>query len=287
MVTFGNARRVFLAVAAILAAAIANAVVATHAVAQAGAIVLAPHRAVYDLKLAESRGKSTLASARGRILYDFGGSACEGYTLQFRQVSELNNGEGRVSTSDLRSSTFEEGDAKSFRFNSQNSVNNRVIDVVDGRAHRSVGATSVQLTKPENSKFNIDSNVVFPTEHMRRAIVAAREGKTILEFPVYDGSETGRRVYNTLTVIGQPIAPDQRKPDDVAATNDVLSKMTRWPIKISYFDKSATGDPAPIYSIGFEMYENGISRALSLDYPEFVISGALTVLEIREARACP
>ena len=55
-----------------------------HAVA-----VLAPHRAVYDLTLTRTRGKRPIKSVRGRILYDFNGSPCEGYALQFRQVSEI------------------------------------------------------------------------------------------------------------------------------------------------------------------------------------------------------
>ena len=54
-------------------------------------------------------------SARGRILYDFSGNACEGYALQFRQVSELDNGEGKVTLSDLRSTTWEDGAAKKLR----------------------------------------------------------------------------------------------------------------------------------------------------------------------------
>ena len=37
-----------------------------------------------------------MSAVRGRILYDFSGSACEGYALQFRQVSELDSGEGKV-----------------------------------------------------------------------------------------------------------------------------------------------------------------------------------------------
>src|SRR5262249_6660813 len=69
---------------------------------------LAAHRAVYELKLASTRGKGGAVAARGRILYDFSGSLCEGYTLEFRQVSELNNGEGKVTLSDLRSTTWED-----------------------------------------------------------------------------------------------------------------------------------------------------------------------------------
>src|SRR5690349_7537144 len=77
---------------------------------------LVAHRAIYDLSLGTTRGgNSQIAGVRGRILYDFGGNACQGYSLEFRQVSELDSGEGRVSTSDLRSTTWEGADAKSFK----------------------------------------------------------------------------------------------------------------------------------------------------------------------------
>ena len=56
---------------------------------------------------------------------------------------------------------------------------------------------------------------------------------------------------------------------------------------MSYFDKAAKGgDQAPIYSIKFEVYENGVSRALMLDYNDFAISGELTSIEIRETKPC-
>ena len=72
-------------------------------------VVLVPHRAIYDLTLGETRGNSQIAGVRGRILYDFDGNACQGYSLEFRQVSELDTGEGKMSTSDLRSTTWEDG----------------------------------------------------------------------------------------------------------------------------------------------------------------------------------
>ena len=97
---------------------------------------LASHRAIYELKLAHTRGNSPAVAARGRILYDFSGNSCDGYALQFRQVSELDNGEGKVTLSDLRSTTWEDGAAKKFIFKSQNYVNETLIDTVDGQAER-------------------------------------------------------------------------------------------------------------------------------------------------------
>ena len=73
--------------------------------AQGTAAVARLARAVYDLKLSTPRGKRAMNAVRGRILYDFSGSACEGYALQFRQVSELDSGEGKVIVRDLRATS--------------------------------------------------------------------------------------------------------------------------------------------------------------------------------------
>ena len=46
------------------------------------------HQALYELKLVKSRGSNAISGARGRILYNFSGSACEGYALQLRRAEE-------------------------------------------------------------------------------------------------------------------------------------------------------------------------------------------------------
>src|SRR5438067_8516629 len=247
---------------------------------------LASHRAIYELKLAQTRGNSAAVAARGRILYDFSGNSCDGYALQFRQVSELDNGEGKVTLSDLRSTTWEDGAAKKFIFKSQNYVNETLIDTVDGQAERQRDNVAVSLTQPAAKTFDVAAGAVFPTDHMRRIIEAAREDKNILELPVYDGSEKGEKVYNTLTVIGPAIAPDERVPADAAAREPALAGLKRWPVTVSYFDRTGRDDQAPVYSIRFEVYENGISRALMLDYNDFAISGELTSIELKNSTPC-
>lgn len=253
----------------------------------AGKVELAPHRAVYDLRLSETRGNRNAEAVTGRILYDFSGNSCDGYALQFRQVSEMDSGEGKASVSDLRTITWENGTATSYRFQSENFLDEKAIETVDGQAERKSDGVAVNLTKPDTKKFDTAAEVVFPTEHMRRIIAAARAGSTILELPVYDGSENGEKIYNTLTVIGAVIPPDQRKPTDAAAGQAALDGMTRWPVTISYFEKGADGgEQTPVYSVGFELYENGISRALTLDYNDFVLRGDMSVLEIKESKPC-
>jgi hypothetical protein len=273
--------------AASIGVAVAASLGARRATALTPVADLVSHRAVYDLKLAHARGNPSAVSARGRILYDFSGSVCDGYTLQFRQVSELDNGEGKVTLSDLRSTSWEDGAAKKFIFKSQNYLNQTLIDSVDGQAEREVDKIAVGLTKPTDRKFDLDAAVAFPTDHMRRIIEAARAEKSLLELPIYDGSDKGDKVYNTLTVIGRAILPDERLPADAAAGQQAFAGLKRWPVTVSYFDRAARGgDQVPVYSIKFELYENGVSRALLLDYNDFAISGELTSIEVRDTKPC-
>ena len=286
MTILGNS--VICASAVVLAAGVLIGGFACHpAAALTPANELASHRAVYELKLVQARSNNTV-DAHGRILYDFSGNACEGYALQFRQVSVLDNGEGKTALSDMRSTTWEDGAASSYVFKSQNRLNEAA-----GRHGRwprgaSVGQDRRDADQAEGQDSRSDvSASPFPTDHVRRIIEAARENKTVLEVPVYDGAETGEKVYNTLTVIGRAIAPNERVPTDAAAGKAELAGMKRWPVTVSYFDRAKTGgEQAPVYSIKFELYENGISRALVLDYNDFVISGELTTLEIRDTKPC-
>jgi hypothetical protein len=274
---------------ALLASVLLIAVVSAPACAEDSPMVLVPHRAIYDLSLAQTRSGSSIVGVRGRILYDFSGNACDGYSLTFRQVSVLDSSEGKVSTSDMRSTTWEGADAKTFKFSSQDFVDHNLIDSVDGDAEHDGKVTAVDLRKPQHKTIDLDAGVVFPTEHMVRAIAAARAGKTILSFPVYDGSESGEKVFNTLTVIGRKIVPGERNHDDAAAHEPALAGVPRWPVTISYFTAGKapqSGEQTPDYAIGFELYDNGISRALTLDYNDFVVAGKLVSLKIRKPKPC-
>ena len=78
-----------------------------------------------------------------------------------------------------------------------------------------------------------------------------------------------------------------RLPDDAAASHEVLKSMKRWPVTVSYFDKAAKqGEQLPVYSISFELYDNGIARNLMLDYNDFVIAGAMGRFDVRDSKPC-
>jgi hypothetical protein len=247
------------------------------------------HQALYDLSLVRSRGSSSVSSARGRIVYSFSGNACDGYTSEFRQVSEMESGEDKMTLSDLRSSSWEDATGKTYQFKIDARMNESDSSPVDGVAERSGDHITVKLKKPEEKTFTLAGDTVFPTQQIERIIEAAKAGKSLLELSVYDGSDNGEKVYNTLAVIGQPIAGDHAPvAPDPTSTSDAMKSMTRWPVTVSYFDhdaKPTDGEQTPVYSMSFELYENGVSRALVLDYNDFVIAGSIGKFDVKASEA--
>jgi EipB-like len=271
----------------IAAVGFASGFAGAPAAAAAGGPFLA-HQALYELSLVKSRGTNAINDARGRILYNFSGSACEGYTSEFRQVSELDSGEGKVTLSDLRSTSWEDGAGKSYRFKIDTRMNDADSSPVDGVAERDGDHVTVKLKQPVAKTFTLDGNTVFPTEQIQRIIAAAREGKSVLELQVYDGSDNGEKVYNTLSVIGQPIPADRTvATPDPSTANDAMKSLKRWPVTVSYYDHDAPardGEQTPVYAMSFELFENGVSRALMLDYNDFVISGAMGKFDVKDVK---
>lgn len=242
-------------------------------------IVLANHRAVYDLSLADSRGTRAVESARGRIVIDFRGDACRGYTMQTRQVTELASGETGARMSDMRSTTFEGGRGREFRFKTTTLTNGTPAAPVDGTATEGTDALSVKL-KGAPKPFAAEGPVLFPSLHMRRLIEAARAGQATLSAKVFDGSDDGRKVYDTFAVIGHAAtAPAADGTRDKPLRAGTIGAVPRWPVTLSYYTAGA-GERTPVYTLAFDLYENGVSGALKLDYGDFAILGDLTALDI-------
>ncbi|HEY7458261.1 MAG TPA: cell envelope integrity EipB family protein [Xanthobacteraceae bacterium] len=263
-----------------------GAVVAIAAGAEAAAqgASLAPHRAIYELTLDPAKASTKVDRASGRIAFEVTGNACQGYSVTLRQVTRLDSGEGRQTTSDLHSITWEDGQANSYRFKTKNYLNQDLRDDVDGMVDRAKnGVFTVRLTKPKSPPFELRGRVALPTEHLRKLIAAGAAGENIFETKVFDGAPDGRKVYDTLAIIGGAITGGDSVEEP--ARKPELTTMKRYPVTISYFEPGA-GERMPAYTLGFELYENGVSRALKLDYGGFALRGDLASLEMLKAAPC-
>lgn len=252
-------------------------------VGQAAAVDLIPHRAVYDLQLApgSSQMGEDATAMSGRMVFEFTGAACEGYTVNFRFVLEMLDGDDVSVVTDLRTSTFEGGEGDTFEFLSQTYTNQVLTEEVKGSAERTELGLEVELEKPEQRSLTFDAGVVLPTVQLAHIIEAAEAGETLLQRDVFDGSETGDKIYRTTTVIG----PEKTGP--VTGVETSIGDVRRWPVSIAYFSATEGGDLTPEYSISFDLWETGVSTDLTMDYGDFQLEGTLSNYETLPEVTCP
>src|SRR6516225_4437430 len=251
-------------------------------------VKLTPHRAVYEMTLDEARSVSGITGIDGRMVFEFTGSECNGYTLNMRMVTQMTDSQGQTNLTDLRSSTWEQGNGQKFRFQSAQYLNDKLGDVTMGRAVRESPnqAVKVRLSQPSHAELDLTGQVLFPTQHSLALIDAARAGQSLFQAKIYDGSEKGRKVYDTTAFIGSKVEAgadtDKLEP---AAKEKGLGELASWPVSMGYFEPKGS-DLTPSYQIDFRLYENGVSRELRIDYGDFSIHGTLSALEYLKPTEC-
>jgi hypothetical protein len=253
--------------------------------ADSAARLLVPHRAVYDLKLKDASERSGIEGMFGRMVYEFNGSACTGFTTNFRLVTKISTGE-ETRVSDQQTKTFEDLSAGQFHFETKSFTDEQPDKALTGDASLGEGGVKVELQGQNGREIDLPASD-FPTSHMLDIIRNAKEDKRIFETRVFDGSENGDQSLLTSTVIGKPETPE--KSDADAGNAGEFAQTQYWPVTIAYFNDGAAGDPTPVYNMSFKLYENGITRDLTMDYGDFALQGSLVKLEVlkKQQDPCP
>jgi EipB-like len=252
-------------------------------------IFMAPHRAIYEMSMATARGGTGVSAVTGRMVYELTGSACEGYTQNMRFVTQMINQGGTAVVTDLRSSSWEEGNGKRFRFNSSQYRDEKPTEITAGDAARANTAddVKVELTKPGKKDLSLSSRVYFPVQHSIALLTAARGGKTLFRADLYDGSEKGEKVYDTVSVVGARQVPGSNQRLPKVSNAEPLDQLAAWPVSIAYFEPSSEHkDSVPVYELSFLFFENGVSRKLFIDYGEFAIQGEIKEIVFLPSNKC-
>lgn len=255
---------------------------ASHASAVEEGDRLAPHRAVYDLTLTQADERAGISGMYGRMVYEFTGSACAGYTTTFRFVTQIDTGED-IRLSDQQTTTFEDVGARKFRFSTKSFSDQQLEKEVTGSAESKGKGIKVLLTAPEKRALSLEEGR-FPTEHMLDVLKNADAGKHLFESRIFDGSDNADQTLMATTIIGKRTAPI---PDDTeSAKVSLLAKAEFFPITIAYFNESSAADAKPSYRMAFKLYDNGVIRDLTMDYGDYALSGKLTRLDLLKAEPC-
>jgi hypothetical protein len=272
----------------VAALALAAAAAPAPALAAAQTILLAPHRAVYEMTLVTTRGGTGVTAVSGRMVYELTGSVCEGYTQNMRFVTQMTNQGGTTMLTDLRSSSWEEGSGRRFRFNSSQFRDEKPTEATAGDAARAnADDIKVELTKPAKKGLSLSARVYFPIQHTIALLQAAKSGKATFRADLYDGSEKGEKVYDTVSIIGRLRPAGANRKLTRVKNIEGLDGLEAWPVSIGYFEPgSDSTDAVPVYELSFLFFENGVSRNLFIDYGEFAMRGDLKEITFHPPSKC-
>jgi hypothetical protein len=254
--------------------------------AAAGAVPLVGYRAVEDLSLDTDKNSPSIVGVTGRLVTEFTGSACVGYTTSTRMVVQAVDSDGSHKVNDARTVTFESPDGR-LDFDNQSFTDGKLDEASKGSAQRTGEIITVTLTVPGKQAATFDASLVFPTEQIARVIAAARAGTRFLAFTAYDGLDDGLSPAPTSTVIGAESSDPADVGDETAIADAGFAGLRHWPVTISYFDKDASADQPPDYTMHATLYENGVMGQLRLDFVNFSLVGKLVELDKLPAKPCP
>ena len=264
-----------------------------HALPGAPGIELVPHRAIYDLRLRKAEASANVTDLRGRLVLDFKGSACAGYTYESRIVTQMTDQDGGTFMMDMRTSTWEDAQGEEFRFENAEFNGFQQSTVTAGSASRKDhgGKIAVNFDIPKSGSVEFDRRAMFPTQHSIAILEAAQGGKQLVQADVYDGSEEGKKLYSTTAFIGRPLKPESGKKAVADIDNAArLNALTSWPVSISFYEAEMPGkrdDGLPTYELAFRMFSNGVSGDLTINYGDFLIGGKLTRIDFTDTAKCP
>lgn len=260
--------------------------IGNSAIAAPSAVVLAPHRAVYDMVLSPRQGAGEAQIRTGRMVYEVRGGSCKGYNVSMRWVTQTRGTNGATGVDDLRYVSWEASDGENFTYSSTRYTNNSLVEETEASATKQQDRDGeIILSKPKKMKVVLPKGTLFPTEHVKMLIIDALDGKFLRTDQVYDVSDDGTSIYNTFALT----APLSNKKRDLGVSFDPrLKELDAWSTNISYFlkEEGEEGEGTPVYEQTFALFANGISTHMRLSTPGIVINAALNELKILPEDNC-
>ena len=232
---------------------------------------LAAHRAIYELKLENSRSGDVVA-ATGTMAYEVQ-DVCDGWATQQRLQMTITNRDGQDVEMVSDYTTWEAKNGLKLQFRMKQTTDQAVTSDVAGNATlKGTGlAGSVTFTSPNTSTKPLPAGTLFPMKHTEALLAAARDGKKFLALPLFDGTTDTGPQDSSIVIGGWTNKPHSTWPD--------LAKLPSGRFHIAFFDRGPDKEE-PDYEVSMRYWENGVADELHMDFGDFVMAGKLAEFKL-------
>jgi hypothetical protein len=240
-------------------------------------VVLAPHRATYEMKLSVARANSGIVEANGNMVLETV-DACDGWEVKQRIKLTFLRNDGEEFVTDSNFPSYETKDGLELRFSVRNAQNDEIEEELRGKAELEAqgGKGRASFTLPEARSFELPAGTLFPTTHLMLIIKHAREGDQSVSYKVFDGARLDG-AFQVNAVIGKPPRPTGPVPL-IRGDVGLLRNQQAWGVRFAFF---ANGDQGaqPEYELALDLLANGVARSMLLDYGDFAVDAKLIQIQ--------
>jgi hypothetical protein len=238
-------------------------------------VILAPHRATYEMKLALARPNSGIAEVNGNMVLETVDS-CEGWAVKQRIKLTFLRNDGEEFETDSNFTSYESKDGLALRFSVRNAQNDEIDEELRGQADlEGIGGKGrASFTLPEPRSFELPAGTLCPTNHLALVINHAKLGDKSVSYMLFDGARLDG-AFQVNAVIGKPPRPTAGPP----VRGDVsLLRQPAWGVRFAFF---ANGDQGaqPEYEMALDLLANGVARSMLLDYGDFAVDARLIQIQ--------
>ena len=240
-----------------------------------------PHRAFYQLRLAETRSNGSVTQAEGELEFEWA-DVCTGWTVSQRTRVRIVTAESRVVEFGWTLNALESRNGRDYRFFIRRLNIDGSTEEVRGQASlgEAGGKGLAIFSKPKTREVPLPKGTLFPTRHSLVLMNAAKRGELPLWRTVFDGSgDTG--------LFGINAALSQVLPADAPSrfASPLLRGQESWRLHMAYFGMDET-IAEPEHEQALRIYANGVVDEMLLDYGGFVLEAKLETLETLPDSGC-
>jgi hypothetical protein len=247
----------------------------------AGALEVAPHRALYLMSLESAKPSSGVINASGTLGYQWG-ETCDGWTIEQRYDLSMQYEDDKPVKIGSSFVTWEAKNGLSYRFNERKTRNGELEEEIRGDAsYKSLGGPGhATFTKPKDQVFDLPAGSYFPTAHTLMLIHKAEAGEHYVPAQVFDGSEFDGPVL-VGTVISDPVVK-------IPVSTEIKSPLLQhpsWQMRLAFFPEASKAE-RPDYELGMRLLDDGVSGEMIIDYGDYIVRAKLQQIEPLARPAC-
>ena len=236
-----------------------------------------PHKALYEVALANSRSGSQIVNIAGHMYYEWDYD-CDAWKSKhrFNVLYEYADSPAMRITSDF--SNFEAFDGSTLNYSVLRKQNGDQYEEVRGHATTFPDKEGEAVyNEPPGLNHKLPAGTLYPIAHTVNVIEAIQQGKKFYNAMVFDGSDDEGPV-EINAFIGKTV--DGQKGLDDAGTaldKDLLSGPAQH-VQLAFFPQEQSEEKAD-YEMNVTLHHNSIISDMQIEYDDFSVKQKLIALE--------